>query len=347
MTNLIREFAGRGLRIDLLRIRHHGPHLTTLPDGVQLVDLGTAHVNSSLPSLIAYLRRVRPRVLLADKDRLNRLALWARRIARVPTRVAVRIGTTVTDNLARRSWLDRNLQYFSFRHFYPWADVILVPSRGAASDLARTARLSEERITVVPSPVLGPEIHVRAAEAPDHPWFEPGQPPVVIGVGELCARKDFETLLHGFARLDGQHDLRLIILGEGRRRAALEALVEQLGLRGKVDLPGFVANPYAWMARAALFVLTSRCEGAPVVLMEALGLGVPVVSTDCPSGPREILQEGRYGRLVPVGDAAALGAAMLETLDRPLVAEDLQAAVAAYSVRNGADAYLQALGLEP
>jgi len=345
MKNLIGEFAARDLRIDLLRIRNHGPHLEKVPENVKLIDLGTSHVNSSLPALVRYLRRNKPAALLADKDKLNRTALWARRIAGVPTRVAVRIGTTVSDNLARRSWLDRNLQYFSFSHFYPWADAILVPSQGAADDLAQVSGIPVERITVVPSPVINDRLFALAAEPVAHPWFASGQPPVILGVGELCARKDFATLVRAFDRIQAERDMRLIILGEGRQRLKLEEMVESLGLSGKVDLPGFVNNPYAYMAKAAIFALTSRCEGAPVVLMEALGLGTQTVSTDCPSGPREILQDGRFGRLVPIGDDAALAEALLASCHAPNPPDELRLAAGRYTVSASADAYLEAMGV--
>jgi glycosyltransferase involved in cell wall biosynthesis len=106
----------------------------------------------------------------------------------------------------------------------------------------------------------------------------------------------------------------LLILGEGAERPALEALVTQLGLDDAVSMPGFVENPYAYMARAALFVLSSRWEGLPTVMIEALCCGLPLVATDCPSGPREILRDGEYGQLVPVGNAPALAQAMLTAL---------------------------------
>ncbi|HEX9668011.1 MAG TPA: glycosyltransferase [Thermoanaerobaculia bacterium] len=346
MTNLIGEFARRGVSIDLVQIANHGPFFATLPAGVRRIDLGTAHVASSFGPLARYLRRERPAALLTDKDRLNRMALWARRLTGVPTRVAVRVGTTVSENLARRGWLQRRLQYASIRLFYPWADAILVPSQGVAEDLARAGRLDPRRISVVPSPIAGERLRAQAAEPASHPWFDDRGVPVVLGVGELCARKDFATLIRAFARLRGERPCRLIILGEGRQRPQLESLVRELGIDRDVALPGFVPNPYADMARAALFVLSSRCEGAPVVLMEALAVGVPVVATDCPSGPREILRDGTVGALAPIGDDAALARSMAATLAHPPAAAELRAAAAPFSVAASARAYAAALGLE-
>jgi glycosyltransferase involved in cell wall biosynthesis len=346
MTNLIEELARRGVPVDLVQISNHGPFFATLPAGVRRIELGTAHVGSSFLPLARYLRQERPAALLTDKDRVNRIALWARHLTGIPTRLGVRLGTTVSENLARRGWLDRRLQYASIRLFYPWADAILVPSQGAADNLARVGHLDPRRISVVPSPIAGDRLLAQAAEAVAHPWFEDPVVPVVLGVGELCARKDFATLIRAFALLRTARPCRLTILGEGRKRTQLESLVRDLGLEADVAMPGFVPNPYSYMARAALFVLSSRCEGAPVVLMEALALGVPVVSTDCPSGPREILHDGTVGPLTAIGDHADLAQAMAATLANPPSGDELRAAAEPFTVAASADRYLGALGLD-
>jgi glycosyltransferase involved in cell wall biosynthesis len=344
--NLVPEFARRGLRIDLLAIRHHGPDYGDLPAGVRRIAFGTSHVNTALPALWRYLRRKRPLVLLSDKDRVNRTALIARWLARVPTRVGVRLGTTASVNLANRGAVERWLQTASMRRLYRTADAVLVPSHGAAGDLSRLARLPPSLIHVVPSPVIGARMRALAAESPGHPWFADGGPAPILGVGELSERKDFATLVRAFARLrTDRPDARLVVLGEGRRRSELEQLARTLGIADAVSLPGFVDNPYCYMARAAAFALCSRWEGMPVVLIEALALGIPSVACDCPSGPREVLADGRYGPLVPVGDDVAVAAALADVLRAPLPKAELQEAVRGYTVEASADAYLAALGL--
>lgn len=346
MNNLMGEFAARGIPVDLLRIANHGPYLEAPLPGIRFVELRSSHVNSSLSSLVRYLRRERPRALLTDKDRVNRIALWARRLARVSTRVVVRIGTTVSKNLERRSPWARWSQVHSIRWFYPWADAIVVPSQGAAHDLANLSGIPMDRIRVVPNPIvtpalfeLGEQRHTRAIRSPDHQ-------PVILGVGELCARKDFTTLIRAFSKVRRVRHCRLLILGEGRQRKLLEALIQQLRLEADVEMPGFVKNPYDYMAGADLLVLSSNCEGFGNVLAEALAVGLPVVSTDCPSGPREILQDGRIGALVQVGDEDALARAMLATLDNPPDAGLLKSAAARFSVETSASQYLAALGLD-
>lgn len=345
LRNLIPAIARLGLRVDVLGIEGHGPVFETVPDGVRRVPLGARHVNSALPALVRYLRRERPAALLSDKDRVNRAALLARWLARTPTRVGVRLGTTVSVNLASRGAFERMVQSASMRWCYPAADAVLVPSAGAADDLAMHARLARERIRVVPSPIVTARLQALAGEAPQHPWFGEDVP-VIVGVGELSERKDFATLLRAFAHLRRQRSCRLVIFGEGRRRGELERLAAELGVAGDVALPGFVANPYPYMARAAVFALASRWEGMPVVLIEALALGAPSVACDCPSGPREVLAGGEVGPLVPVGDDAALAVALAAQLDRPTPQEASRAAVQAYTDEGSARAYLAALGFE-
>jgi glycosyltransferase involved in cell wall biosynthesis len=312
---------------------------------LRVVDLGTAHVNTSLWALLRYLRRQPPRALLADKDRLNRIALCARRLTRAPTRVVVRLGTTVSVNLASRGPLERWLQLTSMRRLYPWADAIVTPSLGAAHDLSQASGIPLSRIHTIASPIVVPEFDTLAESPVEHPWFQAGQPPVVLAAGELSMRKDYATLVRAFATLRRTHPLRLVILGEGRRRAELEQLAAELGVQDELWLPGFVSNPYPYIARAHVFALCSRWEGMPVVLIESLALGTPVVSTDCPSGPRELLQGGRFGRLVPIGDVTGLAKALEETLSYPHDRGFLRSAVRAYTVAESAGAYREVLGL--
>jgi len=178
--------------------------------------------------------------------------------------------------------------------------------------------------------VVTPDLFRRADEPVEHPWLQPGQPPVLLGVGRLTRQKNFPNLIRAFARVRTQQPSRLMILGEGEDRSALETLIAELGLQGEVSLPGFVQNPYAYMKRAAMFVLSSDWEGLPTVLIEALALGTPVVSTNCPSGPMEILRGGVLGRLVPMQDAEALAQAITASLSEPFKPV-LEAAYADYT----------------
>ena len=201
--------------------------------------------------------------------------------------------------------------------FYPRADGVVAVSKGVADDLAVVIGLPRERITVIYNPVVTPELLQKAQEPIDHPWFHPGEPPVILGVGRLTKQKDFPTLIQAFALVRKERPARLIILGEGEDRYELEELIRKLGIASDVDMPGFVDNPYKYMAYSTVFVLSSAWEGLPTVLIEAMACGCPVVSTNCHSGPAEILENGKYGKLVAVGDAAGLAEAMVGTLDAP------------------------------
>jgi len=346
MKNLIPELARLGLAVDLITIRGHGPHLEAVPAGVRIMALPVAHVNSAFLPLCAYLVRHHPDAILSDKDRVNRLVLWARKCTGVPATVAVRIGTTVSANLSRRGWLRRRLELASIRWWYRWADRVTVPSEGAARDLEAISGLGPPRLEVIPSPVVDQRIAVAAREPSGHPWLDAGDRPVLVAVGELSARKDFSTLVRAFALVRRVLNCRLVILGEGAKRRRLEQLARELDLEDSVSLPGFVTNPYAYMKRAALLVLSSVCEGMPVVLVEALALGVPVVATDCPSGPREILDQGRLGGLVPMKDPGAMAEAILQALREPVDSRLLREAVRPYGVTASARRYAAALGFE-
>jgi glycosyltransferase involved in cell wall biosynthesis len=180
----------------------------------------------------------------------------------------------------------------------------------------------------------------------DHVWFGPDEPPVVLAAGRLRASKDFGTLLEAFARVRRTRTARLMVLGEGGEREALARQARRLRVDGDVEFPGFVANPFAYMARAGVFVLTSRYEALGNVLVEALACGCSVVSTDCPVGPAEVLDGGRYGRLVPVGDVEALAGAIAAALDSPDAPERLEKRAADFSAGRIADLYLEAVSPE-
>lgn len=345
MGNLLPALAEAGYPLDLLQIRGHGPHLDKIPPGMRLIRLRARHVYTAWPELVTYLWRNRPQLLLCDKDRVNRIAALACLCTPWPVRLALRLGTTMSINLAHRSATERWLQRQSIHWLYRRAHRILMPSQGAADDLSEQFGIAPQRIAVTPSPIVTPEFRAKMLAEVTHPWLQEGAPPLILGIGELCMRKDFATLLRAFATIAPLWPGNLMILGEGKRRASLLELAQQLGIHERLAMPGFVANPYPYLRRAALFVLSSRWEGMPVVLIEALACGTPVAATDCPSGPREILRQGEVGALAPVGDAAALGQAMLTQLRNPPDRELLQAAAAPYQLENSLKVYLQALGL--
>ncbi len=307
---LAREIASRGYAVDLLLAQAEGPHLAEVDEAVRVVDLKASRVLTSLPALVRYLRQERPQALLSMMVHTNIVALWACRLACVSTRAIVSERVSLSwRNEYSRSKRDRLWPWLITR-FYPWADGIVAVSNGVAGDLIQVAGIPREHIRTIYNPIVRPELREKARAPLDHPWFKPGQPPVVLAAGRFTAQKGFPTLIQAFACVRQVLPARLLILGEGEQRLALETLIRQLGLEKDVSLPGFEANPYPYMARASVFVLSSRWEGLPGVLIEALACGTPLIATDCPSGPREVLRDGQYGQLVPVGDIAALAQAI-------------------------------------
>ncbi|MCP5419854.1 MAG: glycosyltransferase [Gammaproteobacteria bacterium] len=347
LVNLARGFADFGLTVDFLVKDRHLPYLPTLGEHVNLVELRTAKPRELLERLLTYLRQAHPAILMSAKGRDDRLTVQTKRHLSHPPRIFLRAGTNITGRLSgrQRNPFKRWLEHRALRRLYAQADGVICVSHGVADDLARITGLSRDFMQVLRNPVVLPEMVAKAQAPVDHPWLAPDQPPVILGAGGLRRQKNFPLLIRAFARVRAQRPCRLLILGEGRQRERLLELAGELGVGDAVQLPGFIDNPYAYMARAALFVLSSHWEGSPNVLAEALAVGTPVVSTDCPSGPREILQGGRYGRLVPVDDEAALSHAIAAALDVRSDPAQLRMAVHEYTLANSSAAYLRAFGL--
>jgi glycosyltransferase involved in cell wall biosynthesis len=336
MLVLASELARAGRRVELLLIRATGPYLAEVPAALGPVLLGPRRTRDTLPALVRYLQRRRPAWLVSSLSHVNLLAIAARRVARSETRVLVTEHNRVRGNphLAggqAARWL--------MPCVYRFADRIVAVSEGVADDLACAARLRRRRIEVVYNPIVGPRIAALGAESSPHPWLDDRGAPVIIGIGRLERQKDFATLLHAFALVRAELPARLVILGEGQERHALMQKARELGIDSDCTLPGFVTNPYCWLARASLFVLSSTWEGLPTALVEALACGVPVVATDCPHGPREILKNGEFGPLVPPGNPLALAEAMRTALRTPLAGRILVERAAEFSIARAVDRY--------
>jgi glycosyltransferase involved in cell wall biosynthesis len=328
--------------VDLVLAKREGPYLSEVQENVNVVDLNAGGVLKSLPALIRYLRRAQPAALLSAMDHSNIIALLAKILARVQTRVVVSVHNTLSISSKHSNGRARLIPYIA-RWCYGWADGVVAVSRGVADDLSNTIKLPRERIRVINNPVVVPELFKMAKEPVRGSWFRDGELPVVLSAGRLTAQKDYPTLLRAFSLLIRERPLRLLILGEGEERAKLEALVRSFALEDVVELPGFVKNPYAYMSKAAVFVVSSAWEGFGNVLVEAMAVGTPVVATNCPSGPAEILENGKYGRLVKPSDPDALAEGILAELDRPTDSEILRHRTKEFSYDHIADKYLRLL----
>ena len=345
MVNLASGFAGRGFKTDLVLAEARGPYLEQVVPEVNIVDLESSGVVASLPRLVRYLRQHRPEALLATLNHANAAAILACRLSR--TRVVVRSSNMLfpheTSSLRQHSLKE------SARLLYPLADAHIAVSQGVADDLQRFVKLNPKEVHAIYNPVVTSSLLERAHLNPEHPWLDANtdgssaRPPVLLGVGRLTGQKDFSTLIRAFAEVRRVRAARLIILGEGAQRTNLEALAAELNVAEDVSLPGFVQNPFAFMARADLFVLSSRFEGLPGALIQAMACGCKVVSTDCPSGPAEILKGGQLAPLVPVGDVRALAQAMLKTLDETTARPELRARALEFSEETIIPQYLNVL----
>jgi glycosyltransferase involved in cell wall biosynthesis len=220
---------------------------------------------------------------------------------------------------------------------YRSADHIVAVSEGAADDLARTVKIRRDRIATIHNPVLGQEFEAAASEPVEHPWVASGVP-LLVSVGRLSEAKDYPTLIRAFARVREQLRARLLILGEGDRRVEIEGMIRRSGVGGEIGLLGHVRNPIPWVKAADVFVMTSKREGFGNVLVEAMATGTPVISTDCPHGPAEILENGKWGVLVPVGNEEAVANAILDVLRSETV--DARVRACDFTVEKAADAYL-------
>lgn len=308
---LARTLAASGLRVDLVVACAHGELRDEPLPGVNKVELGALTEILAAPAWIRYIRRVRPRCAMSMIHTANfSSGLGARFDSDVPIIVNLRIALRCDPGA--QWWFRKWFGFGTERFLYKRAARVVGVSQGVADEAAVLFSLPPDKVLSIPNPRRSREASLQIA--PEHEaWFDK---PVVLGVGRLAAQKDFATLLRAFSEVAPKRDLNLVILGKGPERAALENQARALGIDDRVFFSGFIPNPEAYLRRARVFALSSRNEGFPGALIEALEAGAAIVSTDCPFGPREVLDEGRWGQLVPVGDSSALAMALLAELDR-------------------------------
>ena len=282
--------------------------------------------------IATYVREARPHVLVSPLPGADAAAVCAAELTERAVPVVVTVHNVPEDYYAPE-WLAAS------RTLYPLADAVVAVSRGVAESVRRSLGVDAGRVRTIYNSVPADSIRRLAQEEVVHPWFADGEPPVVLSVGREA--KDHPTLVKAFGLVRREVDSRLVILGKlsAPYRAMLESLARGLGVEGDLGFLDFDENPYRYMRRAGLLALSSRSEGLPMVIIEALTCGTPVVSTDTPCGPREIL--GRWGDLPPVGDAPALARALAGTLrgERPSE-EALRARAADFSIEKTTDAYV-------
>jgi glycosyltransferase involved in cell wall biosynthesis len=343
MITLANHWAEQGLKVDVLVGKWKGHYIGDLSDKVAVVLLDSPI--RKLPFKVgAYLRKSRPDILLSTIQFVNVAAALAGLLSGFQTRVVLREANTPSHKIRDvRNWKE----WLFFRYFtrlsYPLAHGFISVSDGLRKEMARFYPIPERRIRTIYNPVVEDSIFEKAGAPVAHPFFRSGDP-VVIGMGRIVAQKDFGTLISAFSKVQSRTPCRLIILGETTVRPPeyerLMAMVEELGLGDKIDFAGFQQNPFAFLAKAQVFVLSSRYEGLPGALIQALALGCHVVSTKCPYGPEEILEGGKYGALVGIGDYEAMAREMEKALAVPKDYARAEEAVRRFTREEAAEAYL-------
>ena len=344
MCNLVYQFAACGLAVDLVLAEKKGPYLRDVPSAVRIVDLKARRTIASIPKLIKYLRSADPHCLISALSHANIIAILSHMLARSPAKLIVTEHVSLKERQLHTKSTRELVLPLLIPIFYRAADRIIAVSIGVASQLAEFG-LRRDKIAVIYNPIVNEKLFRAAEEVVNDSWFSAEAPPVIVAAGRLVKQKDFQTLIRAFAFVRSTRAVRLLILGEGPDRPQLLELVQLLGVADDVRLPGFVDNPYKYMRHGKTFVLSSLFEGFPTVLVEAMACGTPIISTDCPSGPAEVLENGRWGRLVPVGDAGSLAQAIHDELDSVSPHPDVRSRAAMFGAEDKTNEYLKVIGL--
>ena len=342
-VHLANYWRGAGFKVEFVLMRKQGELIDLLPEDVATVDLGVGRARQLVRPLANHLRKTRPDVIIAAMWPLTSIAVLSWLLASKAGRLYLsdhnQLSISCVQEIHTPAWLLGAIMHCT----YPFANGIIAVSEGVKQDMCELGGLSDEQIRVIYNPTaLGVPSHRESLVTRDRLWGV-GFDQHILSVGTLKAQKDHATLIKAFALLPRSLNAKLTILGEGSLRAELEALVVQLGLQGRVAMPGFAVDPYPWFRSADVFVLSSRWEGFGNVIVEALECGLPVVSTDCLSGPAEILENGRYGKLVPIQNPNALASAIHQSLCTTHDREMLMGRAKDFSVEKIANEYISFL----
>lgn len=340
---LCKKFCERGLLVDLIIVDDSGPLNYLIPQETRLVNFKKRKPIKSIIKLIKYLKKNKPKSIISVLTHANIACAIAHIISNSSCNLVLseRINI-VTDLSSRALSLDVLLTTIAIKFLYKHAYKIIAVSKGAANSISKISKISKKNVKIIYNPIDIDNIDNLSSEYIEFPWQDSF--PIIISSGRLSTQKDFPCILEAFSIMKKQCPSHLVIIGEGEQRKILNNIIDSLEINNDVWLPGFFINPYSYMARANLYVLSSRFEGLPNVLIEALALGVPIVATNCPSGPEEILANGKYGRLVPVGDPISLAEAMRKSLTGDHPAFDRAEALQRFHPELITDQYLEALG---
>ena len=373
MLNLAEYFISKEYRVDLVLSKYSGPLKSYLPSGIKVVELekkswvatgiylcrlppqnwwsivNLVLVNSPsvfrrIHSFVEYLKDSRPNVVLSTLDAVNIVSLMAKSIAVVKTRFYVRQAIHFSSHTTEMNkYFDKNLMPNLLKTWYPIADKVVSVSKSMEHDFVINSGLENNLVTTIYNPLNLAKIEALSSESVDLPWLNDKKCPTLVAAGRLVEQKDFPTLIKAVRNISENEDIRLIILGAGPEWANLYALIKNLSVEEHVKLLGHQNNPYKYFARADLFVLSSIWEGMPNVLLEALACRCQIVSTNCPSGPNEILQNGKFGNLVPVGNVREMQEAISAAIKSPIDKDILSARANEFALEKIGKQYLSLL----
>lgn len=311
-------FSEKGLPVDLILAKASGPYLKNIPPAVNIIDFNCEKVILSLPKLIKYLRTEKTEILFSSQMHSSSIALWAVKISGVNTKVVIRQPTMLRPAFEKKPLRNKITERIFLWSAKKWAYKIIVTSQAMANEFIAMSNISPDKLSIIYNPLPIKKIKNKSKEPLKHPWFQEGQPPVILAVGRLVNVKDFQTLIKAFAITKEKFDARLIILGEGPLRSELEQLIINLDIKPYVEMPGFAENPFQYMRGSKVFVLSSLWEGFPNGMIEAMACGTSIVATHCDGGTGEILEHGKWGELVPVQNPQK----MAEAINKAIMKND-------------------------
>lgn len=343
VRNLAQAFSREDWSVSVVAFDEGGLVSEELPDSVKITILDAKRTLTAIPRLARWLRTKNPDAIISNTTHINVATLVAKRLANIKFQTIVVEHAILSDRIER---LEGSKELITARlagSLYPRADAVVAVSDGLADDIASVTSIDRSAITTIYNPIVTDSLYELAFEPISLEWLESDTMPVLLSVGRLEDRKDIPTQLKAFKWVLEQRECRLILCGDGPKRNQLENLADDLGIGEKVRFEGWVENPYKYMYRADALVLSSISEGLGNVLVEAMAVGCSVVATDCPSGPAEILEHGKWGELVPTRDEKALGSAILNVLDDPLEGDVLKQRASDFRIETAYNQYRRLL----
>lgn len=341
--DIIRGLLDEGFHVELVLSRAEGPLLNRVPERCSIIDLDSSRTATSFYKLIRYLREESPDFIISGLNHANILAIISASLARVPTKVIITIHGVITRKNEKKSLFKSRLLLSLMKLTFFKASAIIAVSKGVAKDLCRNLNLDKDKVFVIYNPVVDDKLIIKAQEGVEMLWFKEKESPVILSAGRLTDVKDYSTLIRAFAKVRESVNCRLVILGEGEEREQLQNLASGLGVQKHLWMPGFVDNPYKYMRKSDLFVLSSKREGLPTVLIEAMACGTPIIASKSPGGTTEVLENGKYGHLFEVGDVDGLAKLICIMLDGSASMKNMQEWSQKFSIENAIVEYKKLL----